>query len=236
MNLILLTPADFISEFTVCLSGRRFEHICQYHHPETGKQLRAGIVDGMIGHATISRLNSDSISLDVSLTEPPPPQLPLTLLMAIPRPKMLRRILQTTATLGVKELIFINSYKVEKSFWQTPLLTEDKLLEHFSLGLEQAVATQIPKVRLEKRFKPFVEDHLPTLVNGHDRALVAHPYDARPCPNPSTENTLLAIGPEGGFIPYEIEKLQEAGLSSIDLGPRILRVETALTTLLAKLF
>lgn len=236
MNLILLTVDDFISDYTVCITGRRFQHISQFHHPEVGKTLRAGMINGNIGSATVRALDNNSITLDVSLTELPPPQLPLTLLMAVPRPKVLKRVLQTAATLGVEELIFINGYKVEKSFWQTPLLSEEKRNEHFHLGLEQAVATQLPKVRMEKRFKPFVEDRLPALVAQHDRALVAHPYNAIPCPNASQERTLLAIGPEGGFIPYEVEKLQEAGLTAIDLGPRILRTETAFAVLLGKLF
>ncbi len=236
MNLILLTPADFISEKVVRLSGRRFEHICQYHHPEIGKELRAGIVDGNVGKATIESIDSRSITLRVNCLDAPPPQLPVTLVMALPRPKVLRRVLQTVATFGVEEVIFINSYKVEKSFWQTPLLTEQKRAENFTLGLEQAVATQPPKVQLEKRFKPFVEDTLPLLAQEHQRALVAHPYHAQSTPRVSQEKTLLAIGPEGGFIPYEVEKLQEAGLKSFDLGPRILRVETALSVILGRLF
>jgi 16S rRNA (uracil1498-N3)-methyltransferase len=37
----------------------------------------------------------------------------------------------------------------------------------------------------------------------------------------------LAIGPEGGFAPDEIAAAQAAGWQLVELGPRILRVETA---------
>lgn len=148
---------------------------------------------------------------------------------------MLKRTLQTVATMGVKELWLINSWRVDKSYWSSPLLTEAGLREQLLLGLEQAGDTQLPRVQLRKRFKPFVEDELPALTTAR-RALVAHPYDAQPCPPAADEPTLLAVGPEGGFIPYEVEKLAEAGLTPIHLGARILRVETAVPVLLARLF
>ena len=91
-----------------------------------------------------------------------------------------------------------------------------------------------PSFTLHKRFKPFVEDELPDLVAGR-RSLLAHPGNHPPCPRGCNEPTLLFIGPEGGFIPYEVEKLQEAGCTTVTLGPRILRVENAVAALVSQL-
>jgi 16S rRNA (uracil1498-N3)-methyltransferase len=88
---------------------------------------------------------------------------------------------------------------------------------------------------IRKRFKPFVEDELPALI-ANTQALVAHPGAVTPCPSHCSEPVTLAVGPEGGFIRYEIDKLTECGFSPIHMGERILRVETAITALLAKLF
>jgi RsmE family RNA methyltransferase len=137
--------------------------------------------------------------------------------------------------MGVKEIYLINAYRVDKSYWSTPVLSESSIREHLILGLEQAGDTQLPKVHLRKRFKPFVEDELPSLVN-NKRALIAHPYNATMCPEPSDEETLIAIGPEGGFIPYEVDLMQQQGVQAIHLGERILRVETAVPVLLSRLF
>lgn len=235
MNLLLLHPSDFVDDNHVVISDRRFQHMQSVHGVEIGSQLKVGLLNGLIGTGLVTDVNASSIALTTKLSEQPPKALPLTLIVALPRPKMLKRIFQTIATMGVKELILINSYRVEKSYWQSPFLSPEKIKEQLLLGIEQGVDTVLPKVSLEKRFKPFVEDRLPQICS-HRRALVAHPKQAAICPTASQEETVLVIGPEGGFIDYEIEKLNQAGCQTIHLGSRILRVETAVPVLLAKLF
>lgn len=235
MNLILLYASDFIDPHHVRLSDRRFQHMRSVHRAEVGERFRVGVLNGMIGQGDIIAFSDRHVELHVRFDQAPPKPLPLQLIMALPRPKMLKRTLETVATLGVKDLWLINSYRVDKSYWSTPILRADKTREHLLLGLEQAGDTRLPRVHLRKRFKPFVEDELPAIARD-TRALVAHPYEARPCPAPGSEPTTLAIGPEGGFIAYEVEKLREAGLEAIHLGPRILRVETAVPVLLSRLF
>ena len=173
--------------------------------------------------------------LEVELDTPPPAALPLTVLLALPRPKMLKRSLQHLTALGVKKIILMNSYRVAKSFWQSPWLSPEKVREQLILGLEQARDTVMPEVILEKRFKPFVEDRLPVLVEGK-LGLVAHPVGGESCPHQISRPAVLAIGPEGGFIEYEVDKLEQAGFQRIHLGSRILRVETAVTAIVSKLY
>ena len=235
MNLLLVDTPDFISDNRVRLDGRRLQHVRQVHRTQVGDQLKVGRVNGLMGQGLITRLEEQVMELELELDQPPPPTLPLTLLLALPRPKMLKRIFQSCATLGVQRLILINSYRVEKSYWQSPFLSPDKIHEHLILGLEQGMATQLPQVELRKRFKPFVEDELPVIVEGK-HALVAHPYQAKPCPHGLNEPLVLAIGPEGGFIPYEIDKLAETGFTPVEIGQRILRVEAAIHALCGRLY
>ena len=233
MNLILLHPNDFIATNKVILKGRRCTHIQQVHKGKIDTQLRVGMVDGLIGTGKIVAISTTEITLEVELQQVPPKPLDVTLLLALPRPKMLKRILQSVTALGVKRIYLFNSYRVDKSFWQSSLLHADNLNEHFLLGLEQAVDTIMPQLFLRPRFKPFVEDELPSITKG-TISYVAHPGVAAKCPLLHQQPVTLAIGPEGGFIPYEVDKLQQCGFASVQIGERILRVETAVSALLSR--
>lgn len=235
MNLLLLEAQDLLAPDRARLQGRRLQHVLEVHRAEAGERLRVGLLDGLTGSGEIIALDADSLTLRLALDTPPPRKQPVILVLALPRPKMLRRILQMVVTLGVEELVLVNSYRVEKSFWSSPWLTPEAIREQLLLGLEQACDTVLPRVTLAPRFKPFVEDVLPGLMAGR-RGLVAHPRAGAPrCPADAGEPLLLAIGPEGGFIPYEVDRLLEAGLSCVDLGARILRVETAVAVALGRL-
>jgi 16S rRNA (uracil1498-N3)-methyltransferase len=235
MNLLLLEQDDLMSPQQAQISGRRLQHMLDVHQIDVGKKLKAGLIDGQMGTALVTAITETHVALDIDLHTPPPSALPITMILALPRPKMMRRVLQTIATMGVKQLYLINSYRVEKSFWQSPWLTPDKIREQLILGLEQGCDTVLPSVHLCKRFKPFVEDQLPSICVGK-LAIVAHPKTNVPCPIDLNKESVLVIGPEGGLIPYEIEKLEECGFSTFTLGPRILRVETAIPSLLSRLY
>lgn len=235
MNLLLLEEADFVTADRARLSGRRLQHMLQIQKVIEGDSLRVGRIGGNMGKGTVLSLSDSHAELQLTLDQAPPPKLPVTLLLAMPRPKMFRRIMQHCATLGVPRIVLLNSYRVEKSYWQTPFLEPASLHENLLLGLEQARDTVLPEVLVEKRFKPFVEDRLPALI-ANTRPLLAHPGDYPPAPRECNTAVTLAIGPEGGWIPYEVEKFVEAGFQPVQLGERILRVETAVTSLVGRLF
>jgi len=235
MNLLLLEPQHFLNDHCVALDQRQLRHVLDVHQARVGDELRVGVVNGQVGRGVITQLTAETMQLSVTLDTPPPPPLPLVVLLALPRPKMVKRSLQHLTALGVKKIVLMNSYRVEKSFWQSPWLSPEKVREQLVLGLEQARDTIMPEVILEKRFKPFVEDRLPQMMVGR-RGLVAHPVAGTSCPHQLNEPAILAIGPEGGFIEYEVDKLEQAGFEPIHIGPRILRVETAVTAIVSKLY
>ncbi|KAA3659890.1 MAG: 16S rRNA (uracil(1498)-N(3))-methyltransferase [Calditrichaeota bacterium] len=234
MNLILLFDEDFVDADVVSLSGRRLQHVRDIHRAQVGDSLIVGKENGKIGLGHILDLDKNHITLKTEFTSPPPAPLPLTLIMALPRPRVLNRTLIAATSMGVKNIYLLHTNRVEKSFWHSPVLGETKIHHSLVLGLEQGKDTVFPNVYLRKRFRPFVEDELPEIA-AETRKIVAHPQNATEAVAERTQPTTLVVGPEGGFIPYEIEKLQTVGFRNLSLGERILRIETAVPVLITKL-
>ncbi len=234
MNLLLLDDADFVSADRAVLHDRRLKHLHEVHRAENGDTLQVGRLGGWMGEGRLLKLDASEATLECASTSRrrPAADHPAAGLAATedapPGVADHRRDGRTEA--GAAEQL-----PRGKSFWQTPFLDPAAIRENLVLGLEQARDTVLPEIIVEKRFKPFVEDRLPALAAG-SLGLVGHPGPWPACPRAVEKPVTLAIGPEGGWIPYEVDKLREAGLHPVQLGERILRVETAVSALLARLF
>jgi len=237
MNIILLDPKQAIDAHRYQLDSRQAEHLNKVIKAESGDKLRVGIINGLMGEAKYLGENSEGFGEVeiIHLTQQAPKPLPLTLVLALPRPNMLKRTLLNISAMGVKKIILLNSAKVEKSYWQSPVLKADNLQRILLEGLEQARDTHLPELQMMTRFRPYVEDLLPREMAGK-LALLAHPYQADDCPINLTQESILAIGPEGGWNEFEVSKWHEAGFKSVHLGERILKVETAVPALLSRLY
>ncbi len=230
MNLLLLFDDDFTSPSLARLSGRRLAHSREVLGAKPGDTLKVGRLGGRVGLGRVLRLDPEALELEVQLDQEPPPKLPLTLLLALPRPKVLDRCLQSAAALGVSRIVLLNAWRVEKAYWTSPKLEEAHLREQLLLGLEQARDTVMPEVTLARLFVPFM-DELPRA----GRRLLAHPSAATPCPRALDGPAVLALGPEGGWVQAEVDTFSRAGFESVSMGPRVLRTETALAALIGRL-
>lgn len=236
MNLILIFESDFIdtSRKRVLISDYRKEHILNICHATKGETLKVGQFGGMMGTAKIEKVSDAGIEMELDLSQPPPPPLHLTLILALPRPKTLKKVIESATSAGIKRIYLIESWKVEKSFWLSPVLKPENMNHLIHLGLQQSRDTIVPAIEFRKRFKPFVEDEIPALIEG-TRPLLAHPYASAPCPCNLNIPVTLAVGPEGGFTPYEVELLEKQGFEAVTLGRRTLRVEYAIPTLVGRI-
>ena len=235
MNLLLLEPADIVSPSTAVVGGRRATHVSSVLRSKVGDSLAVGLLGGRMGVGIITALNDGALSLKLALDRDPPPSLPVVLVLALPRPKVLNRVIASVTSLGVKRIILVNAWRVEKSYWKSPRLEPSNLREQAIAGLEQARDTVLPTIELQRLFRPFVEGELSSLSERTLR-LVAHPGAQAQLPENVDGPVTLVIGPEGGWIVPEIESLERVGFAPVSLGPRILRVETAVAAVLSRLF
>ena len=228
MNCILL-PKNTKS---IC-DPKQITHIKEILKSKVGDSLTIGEVGGNIGKATIAQINTNEVLLkDIILDKKPPAKLDVTVVLALPRPKVLRRLIMDMTSLGINKLIIVNSYRSQKSYWQSPLL--ERIDEFVFEGLQQAIDTVPPVIEFKKYFKPFVEDEFPALLGN---AVIAHPYASQSWKNYLDTNTMpkiLCIGAEGGWIEYEVDLLCHNGCKAVSLGERILRTESVVNVLLGQ--
>jgi RsmE family RNA methyltransferase len=236
MNCLLFEAGELDREtMTLRLDGRRRRHADEILRAREGDRLRVGEIDGQMGEGEIQRLDREVLELRVRLESEPPPKRPLRLVLALPRPPVFRRLLSTVASLGAESILVVGTARTEGSFWQSRVLDPDAIRDRLLLGLEQARDTRLPSVRLHRYFESLVEEQLPAWVEGR-RALLAHPGSGKRCPHAVKEPVTLFVGPEGGFIDHEVERLNAIGFEAVDLGPRILRVEPVIPLLVGRLF
>jgi 16S rRNA (uracil1498-N3)-methyltransferase len=227
VNLLLLLEEDFLPDGIVRLTGRRAAHARIVLRIKEGERLRVGKLNGPVGEGRVLRVSSDELRLQVSLTDQAPKRPGVDLLLAMPRPKALKRVLSGAASLGVDRIVLLNAARVEKSYFDSKVIDEGFMRNLLIEGLEQARDTQLPTVFIRNRLKPFVEDELDGFLGPEPSRVLAHPITAaRAVPSIAPRRrTAVAIGPEGGWTPFEIDLLTARGFEVASFGVRSLRVE-----------
>ncbi len=228
MNLILLYPNEIERERAV-LCDERARHIRKVLKAGPGKVLRVGLLNGPFGSGTVESVESGSVVLSCAFENELPPVPRVDLLLAMPRPKVLKRLWAQLAALGVGKIILLRAEKVERFYFDSHVIEPDFYTKLLIEGLQQARCTHLPEVLIRPLFKPFMEDAFDGLFGQH-RKLLADPSGKKRLGDlelTEPPRVLLAIGPEGGWTSYELEILQSHGFELFGMGSRILRMDTA---------
>ena len=254
MNLILIHPEELDTTGRAQLADNRAEHIRNVLRAERGKTLRIGLLNGPFGAGTVEELSEDSVTLTCEFEAEEPPRPQIDLLLAMPRPKVLKRLWAQFAALGVGRIFITNAEKVEKYYFDTHILEPDFYNARFIEGLQQARDTHLPEVIIVKNLKPFLEnEEFPTFGG----KLLADPSgegslfqcleklekkvpnigkgDSLATRSAEMQRSCLGVGPEGGWTPCELEIFKAHGFELFGMGPRILRTDTACIALISVL-
>jgi RsmE family RNA methyltransferase len=235
MNLLLLQAGEVRVDGTARLDGRRAAHLRDVLRVGPGRQVRVGLLDGALGTAVVGEVADSGVTLYCTFEDEPPPRPAVDLLLALPRPKVMRRLWAQLAAMGVGQIIVTNAARVERFYFDAHVLEPSVYHPLLIEGLAQARDTWLPRVSMHRQLKPLVEDHLDDLFSG--TRLLAHP-GAPPSIEDAVrdrrgQRALLAIGPEGGWNDFERDLLRAHGFQPVSVGVRTLRTDTACIALLA---
>jgi 16S rRNA (uracil1498-N3)-methyltransferase len=226
VNLLLVEPSELRPDGTCLLADRRAVHLRRVLGVQPGSTVRAGILGGNLGGAEVITDDGTTITLRISATAPPPPQLDVDLVLAIPRPKALTRVIETCASFGVARISLTNAWRVDKSYLRSPRLVPEALAHAARLGAEQGATTHVPAITQHDRLMALLDERFVTASD----AVILHPG----APPLDHAPRVLAIGPEGGWIDRELETFAARGFIAASLGAPILRVEAAVAAALGQ--
>ncbi len=236
MNLILFEPSEVSDDGRVEPSGARAKHLLNVLKVTPGHQVRVGIIDGPMGVGTVIETRQDAVTLGCAFEASVPERPRVDLLLAVPRPKVLRRLWAQLSALGVGQVILTNAEKVERDYFDSHVMHEEGYRPLLLEGLQQARDTRVPLVSIHKRFTVLIEDDLDRLFPA-SRRVVAHPGSGRSFQSalspPGNERVLVAIGPEGGWNDFELAMLERHGFMQAGLGARTLTTTTACIAVLS---
>lgn len=236
MNLLLITEHDQIENNTLHITGRRAEHIYCVIRAKAGDKLRAGMLNGRLGTATVLEAAKKEVTVQLDdFPIPPPAQVDFIPVIALPRPQSFKKTLHFIASSGIRKAIFTSADKVEKSYWKSSAMTPEAIEEELLLGLEQGGTTLMPELLFRPSLKHYMASEEFKDLTSDALCLIAHPRDAEKCPAQVTGRVVCAIGPEGGYREEEVTAFIQAGFKSVEIGQYIFRVEFALSTLYGRL-
>jgi len=186
VNRILFELGE-IHDGRATFSDVRAEHVLNVLHGTEGQTLKTGVIGGLIGTSVIERIEDGAVT--VRCTHETPALAPwIDLVLAPPRPRVMKRLLPQLASLGVRRIVLVGAEKVEKAFWGAQLLKEEIYRPLLVDGLQQAGTTAVPTIETFKSFRHFVERKLDTYFEGQTTRIVAHPEKT-----PLGEATLLSL-------------------------------------------
>lgn len=234
MNLILFEAGELAQPLP--RSDPRAVHLLEVLKRRPGDTFDTGLINGPRGKGTLIGHDTESLTLAFAWGPPPPPLDPVTLMVGLPRPQTARKILLEATTLGVARLHFVTCAKTEPGYAQSTLWSSGEWRRHAVTGAEQAFDTRLPEIT----WQGTLETHVAALTNVGLRIALdvyegASTLTAALPESPPDTPVVLALGPERGWGPADRAALRAHGFTLAHLGPRVLRLETAVVTALAVL-
>jgi 16S rRNA (uracil1498-N3)-methyltransferase len=228
-------PPEHCAGSTLRLDGREAHHALHVLRLKHGELV--AVLDG-IGNefmCTVESAARNSAMLSVSLKNfVPAPPCSVTLLVGVPKGKIIESIIQKAVELGARRIVPILSERVVTQLdGEDAEKKRDKWQNVAIEAIKQCGAAWLPKVESPVTIEQFLAspEKLDLSLVGSLQKERRHPreilreFEAQHGRLP--QNVGVWVGPEGDFTPDELKAIQNSGAQPVSLGRLVLRVETA---------
>lgn len=215
------------------LDEKASHHLARVLRAAKGDELILFNGKGGEYHAVITHIDKKGVDVEVGAFAAREVESPINLYLAqgIARGEKMDFIVQKAVELGVSKIFPLITERCNVRLDQE---REEKRLQHWQSvvvsACEQSGRQRLPEIAAPILLKSW----LPTVSADYKFVLSPHVgmrLEANKLPAQAT--VLLLIGPEGGLSDAEVELANQHGFTSLQLGPRVLRTETAAIAALA---
>jgi 16S rRNA (uracil1498-N3)-methyltransferase len=214
----------------VVLYGSEAHHLLHVMRAVPGEHVV--LFDGQGGQydAKVVTCERKTVQLTVGMRQPDDHELPFRLTIGMPLPKGDRQrfLVDKLVELGVSRLVPLIT---ARSTMKGENRTSTKLASYVIGATKQCGRNTLMEIDASLPWKKWIQLEAPCRLIAHSNG---HPWrEVDLSKLEKLEDTLIAIGPEGGFTDEELGQAEVQGWQAVALGPRTLRMETAAIVLAA---
>ena len=227
----------------VTLRGGAAHHAANVLRVRPGDAVEAGDGRGRVWKGIVTEVAEDGVRIQLMEEIPSDIEAPVDIVLALSlsRTDRMELALRQATELGVTGFV---GFRAARSQYGLSGVKADKRSERWTRIVEQALCqcgrTVAPQVLILENVTDLVKY---VRIREAERGEVLKVVALEGAGGvgllslrrflPDCSRVVAVVGPEGGWEPSEAEQFIEAGFRPVSLGPRILRLETAATALLA---
>ncbi len=210
------------------LAGAEAHHLLRVMRARAGTRVTLFDGSGWQFDAVVERISRSDVELTIAGRQEIDREAPIAVTLGVALPKGVRQkwLVEKVVELGVARLVPL---KTDRGVAQPVESALDRLRRTVIEASKQCGRNRLMEIAAREAWKEFLD-------RGRDMScrLLAHPGEGALGRHISGNTAILAVGPEGGFTDHEVGLAVDQGWQAVDLGPRILRVETAAVVLAAR--
>ncbi|AEU35530.1 RsmE family RNA methyltransferase [Granulicella mallensis] len=216
--------ADTFTDTTASLTGDQAAHLARVLRAEPG-QIFDVVANGFLHRAEITSVSDSEVVFTLHEELEADAALPVHLLLAVFKFDHMEWGIEKATELGAERITPVLARRTEKHLSQAAAKRVERWRRIVREAAQQSRRSDVPTVDDPQTLKAALQS-----VSAETKLLLAETEQENTIAaalQQASQSVALAVGPEGGWTPEEMQLFTEHGWKHVTLGPRILRAETA---------